>query len=40
MTFSPPFKAENMPGLYKKIIRGVLPSLDETGYSSELKDFT
>jgi len=39
MTFSPPFKAENMPGLYKKIIWGVLPSLDETGYSQELKNF-
>lgn len=28
-----------MPALYKKIIRGVLPSLEETGYSQELKDF-
>ncbi len=35
VTLKPPFKAEDMEGLYKKVIKGYYPKIP-TNYSSEL----
>jgi NIMA (never in mitosis gene a)-related kinase len=35
VTMKPPFRAEDMQGLYKKVLRGIYPKIP-TAYSNEL----
>jgi NIMA (never in mitosis gene a)-related kinase len=35
IALKPPFRADDMEGLYKKVVRGVYPKFDR-GYSQEL----
>lgn len=36
MALKPPFRADDMPGLYKKILRGYLPKISHKEYNDEL----
>lgn len=36
ITLKPPFRAQNMEGLYKKVVRGIYPKINMDQYSEDL----
>ena len=36
ITLKPPFRAQNMEGLYKKVIRGIYPKINMETYSEDI----
>ena len=36
ITMKPPFRAQNMEGLYKKVIRGIYPKINMELYSEDI----
>jgi NIMA (never in mitosis gene a)-related kinase len=36
ITLKPPFRAQNMEGLYKKVVRGIYPKINMEVYSEDI----
>ena len=36
ITLKPPFRAQNMEGLYKKVVRGIYPKINMETYSEDI----
>jgi NIMA (never in mitosis gene a)-related kinase 1/4/5 len=36
ITLKPPFRAQNMEGLYKKVVRGIYPKINMEIYSEDI----